>query len=112
MPRIIVVTTACMFGLASLIVAAEPKSPWKLLPFRLAPAPPPPKQLPQPALAVAPASHQEPLPPPAMARLADPFPLPPGTPSADDLYRQTDQDAFRKSYGCVNCHQGVRDMHD
>src|SRR5207244_6916355 len=29
-----------------------------------------------------------------------------------DLMRQTDADAMRKSWGCVNCHQGVRDMPD
>jgi hypothetical protein len=42
----------------------------------------------------------------------DPYPLPLGTPTADDLYRQTDADVLRKSWGCVNCHQGVTDMHD
>src|SRR5262245_317112 len=29
-----------------------------------------------------------------------------------DLMRQTEADAMRNSWGCVNCHQGVRDMHD
>src|SRR5438046_3020138 len=42
----------------------------------------------------------------------DPFPLPPGAVGAEQLYRQTDDDVLRKSWGCVNCHQGVRDMHD
>src|SRR6266481_5839535 len=35
-----------------------------------------------------------------------------GEEPASDLMRQTDADALRKSWGCVNCHQGVRDMHD
>src|SRR5262245_41767371 len=51
----------------------------------------------------------------AMAHIAeadDPFPLPAGAPVAEDLRRQTESDALRKSWGCVNCHQGVRDMHD
>lgn len=43
--------------------------------------------------------------------ILDPYPLPPGTPVANDLMRQTDADAQRKSWGCVNCHQGVHDMH-
>ena len=30
----------------------------------------------------------------------------------DDLFRQTDEDVRLKSFGCVNCHQGVVDMHD
>ncbi len=41
----------------------------------------------------------------------DPYPLPPGTPTAEDLYRQTDEDVRRKSWGCVNCHRDVHDMH-
>jgi hypothetical protein len=69
---------------------------------------------------VAPASfHGEPLPPPQQHLgkpvapvLIEPFPLPPGTPTADDLYRQTDDDVHAKSWGCVNCHQGVHDMHN
>src|SRR6187551_3422901 len=43
---------------------------------------------------------------------SDPFPVPAGTPTADDLHRQTTEDVMRKSWGCVNCHQGVTDMHD
>src|SRR6266487_3562592 len=42
----------------------------------------------------------------------NPFPVPAGFPTADELYRQTNEDVLRKSWGCVNCHQGVRDMHD
>jgi hypothetical protein len=34
--------------------------------------------------------------------LAEPFPLPAGTPTADDLLRQTEADVLRKSYGCLN----------
>src|SRR5438094_913581 len=41
----------------------------------------------------------------------DPFPLP-GAMNAEQLYRQTNDDVLRKSWGGVNCHQGVRDMHD
>jgi hypothetical protein len=51
----------------------------------------------------------------AIAQIAsanEPFPMPAGLPTADDLFRQTDADAMRKSWGCVNCHQDVRDMHD
>jgi hypothetical protein len=48
----------------------------------------------------------------AVSRQDEPFPLPPGMPAADDLFRQTDEDVLRKSWGCVNCHQGVTDMHD
>jgi hypothetical protein len=33
-------------------------------------------------------------------------------PQDDDLFRQTDEDVRLKSFGCVNCHQGVVDMHD
>jgi hypothetical protein len=59
---------------------------------------------------VSQASHAAPLvnSQPAM----EPFPIPPRTPTADDLYRQTADDVLRKSWGCVNCHQGVTDMHD
>ncbi|MFO0871174.1 MAG: hypothetical protein U0935_19800 [Pirellulales bacterium] len=39
------------------------------------------------------------------------FPFPPGWPTAEELYRQTDEDVERKSWGCVQCHRGVRDMH-
>lgn len=41
-----------------------------------------------------------------------PFPLPAGHPSGDDLYRQTDEDVQRKSWGCITCHTGASDMHD
>ncbi|MFM9115212.1 MAG: hypothetical protein ACKOU6_03525, partial [Planctomycetota bacterium] len=30
---------------------------------------------------------------------------------AEELMRQSDEDAQRKSWGCKNCHQGVGDMH-
>ena len=85
--------------------AAEPPGAWKLLPFKLAPAKP--KIAAKPA--VVPATYQETL--PAPVALPEPFPLPPGTPAADELYQQTADDAHRKSWGCVNCHQGVKDMH-
>src|SRR5439155_17309968 len=42
----------------------------------------------------------------------EPFPVPAGSPAAEQLYRQTNEDVLRKSWGCANCHQGVRDMHD
>src|SRR5262249_32096677 len=62
---------------------------------------------------VAPAAHLAPVVTPEEAnRPPEPFPLPPGTPTAEELYRQTVDDARRKSWGCVNCHQGVTDMHD
>ena len=61
---------------------------------------------------VAPANYQAPLPPSVLKEALEPYPMPPGTPLADDLYRQTDADVFRKSWGCLNCHQGVKDMHD
>src|SRR3954463_10643001 len=85
--------------------AAEP-STWKLWPFRsvqkAAPASAP--------VQVAPASFQAPLPGPSQP--TDPFPLPNGAPGVYELYRQTNDDVLRKSWGCVNCHQGVVDMHD
>src|SRR4051794_11953462 len=80
--------------------AAEP-SVWKLWPFRSKPT--------QPNITVspvAPASFQAPLSSPAPDNI-EPFPLPPGFPTANDLYRQTNDDVLRKSWGCVNCHQGV-----
>ncbi len=46
------------------------------------------------------------------ARGIDPFPLPKDWPSGEDLYRQTTEDAERKSWGCKNCHTGVHDMHN
>jgi hypothetical protein len=42
----------------------------------------------------------------------DPFPYPKDWPSGEDLYRQTAEDAERKSWGCKNCHTGVHDMHN
>src|SRR5438477_1926717 len=102
--------------------AAEP-SAWKLWPFRsvqksadagasansqeLAPV----VRRQAAPVQVAPASFQSPLASPAPANV-EPFPLLPGFTGANDLYRQTDDDVLRKSWGCVNCHQGVRDMHD
>src|SRR5262245_33950126 len=72
----------------------------------------PPVARPQPApVQIAPASFQAPLtssPP----KNIEPFPLLPGAPSAYELYRQTNDDVLRKRWGCVNCPQGVRDMHD
>ena len=46
------------------------------------------------------------------SRGIDPFPLPKNHPSPDDLFRQTDEDVYAKSWGCVTCHAGVGDMHD
>jgi hypothetical protein len=40
----------------------------------------------------------------------DPFPYPPGF-SAEELVKQTIEKAAEKSIGCINCHQGVGDMH-
>src|SRR5262245_33626871 len=63
--------------------------------------------------AIAPAMHLAPVATPEeIGQLQEPFPLPPGMPTAEDLYRQTSADVQRKSWGCVNCHQGVMDMHD
>jgi hypothetical protein len=39
------------------------------------------------------------------------FPLPPGL-EAVDLLRQTEEEAARKSAGCVTCHQGAHDPHE
>lgn len=66
---------------------------------------------------ISPAAFHGALQPPAAgaapnSRGIDPFPMPAGTPSGEDLYRQTDEDARRKSWGCVTCHTGVHDMHD
>lgn len=113
---------------ATSILGAEPSSPWKLWPFRPAAQKPASKPVatktpelapivrPQPApVVIAPASFQSPLPQPHPENLpanSEPFPLPPGFPSANDLYRQTNDDVLRKSWGCTNCHQGVRDMHN
>ncbi len=63
--------------------------------------------------AVAPASFHanspEPLP---LVHAGPALPFPSGGMTADQLYRQTDADVMRKSWGCVNCHEGVHDMHD
>lgn len=100
-------TLAIVMLLSSLAAArAEPRLPFKILPVRATPGP-------SPGAAVAPAAHLAPVvEPAAIHRANDPFPLPPGTPTADDLYRQTSDDVLRKSWGCINCHQGVTDMHD
>jgi hypothetical protein len=47
---------------------------------------------------------------PKAAELVDPFPFPPGF-SAEELVRQTMEKAADKSIGCIQCHQGVGDMH-
>jgi hypothetical protein len=87
--------------------AAEPSWPLKLLPFRAT------KVVPEKQPGVTQAIHQVPIPTPSLVPATlDPYPLPAGTPTADELYRQTDADVLRKSYGCTNCHQGVVDMHD
>jgi hypothetical protein len=44
------------------------------------------------------------------AAVSDPFPVPADF-SADDLRRQTREQAELKSAGCVQCHSGVGDMH-
>src|SRR5262245_34769223 len=38
---------------------------------------------------------------------SEPFPRPKDAPLAEDLYRQTEEDVQRKSWGCVTCHEGV-----
>jgi hypothetical protein len=116
---------ALLLATSARLAADEPSGPWKFFPFRSSATKTQPSASPQAAppaerapagpkpspVFVAPASHQIPVPesiPPA----AEPYPVPIGLPTADDLYRQTDADALRKSWGCINCHQGVRDMHD
>ena len=42
----------------------------------------------------------------------NPFPLPSNHPTAEDLFRQNNDDVARKSWGCIKCHEGARDMHD
>ena len=42
----------------------------------------------------------------------NPFPLPNNHPTAEDLFRQNNDDVARKSWGCIKCHEGARDMHD
>src|SRR5437762_12135364 len=86
----------------------EPAGRWKLLPFKVAPAKPVVG-----TLDLAQASHQAPANASAEVRApAQPFPLVPGMPTAEELNRQTNEDAMRKSWGCINCHQVVQDMHD
>src|SRR5262245_7765200 len=100
-------------GLTTSLSAAEPPGPWKLLPIPPWSQPARPAQVVKAKPAIVPATYQEPLPAPnAQLPLVEPFPLPPGTPTADELYRQTADDALRKSCGCLICHQGVQDMHD
>src|SRR4051812_606519 len=81
-------TVAILVTIVSQAIAAEPAWPWKLLPFRPVATKPAVE-----SSGVAPASHQSPLPAP------EPFPLPPGLRTPDDLMRQTDADALRKSWG-------------
>src|SRR5436305_11166851 len=86
----------------------EPTGRWKLLPFKVAPAKPVVG-----TLDIAQASHQAPAGAPAEAIApGQPFPLISDMPTAEELHRQTNEDMMRKSWGCINCHQGVRDMHD
>ncbi len=50
---------------------------------------------------------------PALTSHADdagPFPTPPHLRNPQ-LMQQTEEDAMQKSWGCINCHQGVGDMH-
>jgi hypothetical protein len=105
------VALAIWLVVGSMANAAEPGQ-WKWWPFGTATASKaPPAQ--QPAAAIAPASYQNTAPAPApIARPIEHFPLPPGAMTAEELYRQTDADVMRKSWGCINCHQGVHDMHD
>lgn len=42
---------------------------------------------------------------------AGPFPTPPGLRNPD-LIKQSSEQAMRKSWGCINCHQGIEDMHN
>lgn len=51
-----------------------------------------------------------PLPPPVHGVSNDPFPFPEAF-SALDLLQQSTEQANAKSFGCVQCHQGVQDMH-
>ncbi|HEY2759314.1 MAG TPA: hypothetical protein VGI75_01185 [Pirellulales bacterium] len=64
---------------------------------------------------VAPAQEPLPLPSPSTQgwepSSADPYPVPPEMQGVD-LSKQTSADAFAKSVGCIQCHQGIRDMHD
>src|SRR3954447_26317695 len=46
----------------------------------------------------------------AAAHPYDPYPTPPEM-AGVDLLRQTDEEATRKSAGCVACHQNSRDPH-
>jgi hypothetical protein len=62
----------------------------------LGPAPQAPEVLPAEAM------------PPAAE--VDPFPFPPGF-SAEELVKQSAEKATAKSIGCMQCHQGVGDMH-
>src|SRR5206468_3524922 len=80
--------------------AAEP-SPWKLWPFRSTQKSAPAATSQLVPVQIAPASFQSPLPGSAPGNI-DPFPLPPGFASANNLYRQTEDDVLRKSWGCVN----------
>lgn len=124
--HILCVLLAVLIGISRPSISAEPPGPWRLLPFRIGapqkdtakPAAPAQPMVPigrlQPVTPiVAPASFQSHDSNPQIEIIkGDPFPLPPGTLTADELYRQTDADVLRKSWGCVNCHQGVHDMHD
>ncbi|MBC7854229.1 MAG: hypothetical protein IAF94_12410, partial [Pirellulaceae bacterium] len=49
---------------------------------------------------------------PAVPLAINPFPLPSNHPTAEDLFRQNNDDVARKSWGCIKCHEGARDMHD
>src|SRR3954468_10492690 len=78
---------------AALLHGEEPAGRWKLLPFKVAPAKPVVG-----TLDVAQASHQAPTGAPAETIAPpQPFPIIPGTPTAEELYRQTNEDAMRKS---------------
>lgn len=46
----------------------------------------------------------------ATSGASEPFPLPPEMYGVD-LSKQTPEEAAAKSWGCVQCHQGVKDMH-
>ena len=61
---------------------------------------------------VQPAGFNQPITGVTRSGRQEAYPLPLGTPSADDLNRQNDQDVDRKSWGCLTCHAGAKDMHD
>src|SRR5688572_20637650 len=91
------IAAAIFWAIPILAIAQSPRGPVAPASFRATDLP---ESLPPPLEKPAGGAHGGPA-----------YPIPPGWPSADDLYRQTDDDVRRKSWGCVNCHHGVHDMH-